>query len=599
MGITYKRLKEMQHIGNGPDYKIREQSKKMPAWWKPTGSFGIGMQTIFCFCDRFKLITRTEEEGILRKMLFNSMRVGGKIESYVIEEAEGIDYFKVGTEIEIEISMQMMRTLLGEGRFGDYVDYFGDMNNIFQSEIQKAVNIIRGSFGIPIRLVLPGMKKDTGKPLDMNQYLLRCFGAYFINLPGKKNDYQASITKVLMQDMDLPDGRKYLCSGFSCWSEESHMMLRYRWRREKEGKEKGSFKIYFNEIRVRDKNITKLFKNSFFDIEAYFFDKNAEDFLEINRDRFLFERRRYIIDLICNTNLNCLSFLMDMDGKVENSAEQDYKRAIWEEEAEWYKYNQDAVQDYFKFLLKKESMKGYIEGVKWFVQEEDYIRQTEGLAEEFFPIVYDGIWLIDVRDKYTQEIHLRKDFQIEEKCIIEDVFSCCMELAVSTFTCMQERSGDYVTLYKVERRSGRLITVKDDSFWAYLHMRYQNLDWKGQELGRIILPGIEKYRELCVSKLPGDMGTLFEKKLNSAIIMPIIVGELKQLLKKHEKQEAEQLIDSKFLEGHRNSYNNIIEYIQEFGVVRDLKEEDIRNAYRRLLLDIWKNLPKEKKIDLS
>lgn len=87
---------------------------------------------------------------------------------------------------------------------------------------------------------------------------------------------------------------------------------------------------------------------------------------------------------------------------------------------------------------------------------------------------------------------------------------------------------------------------------------------------------------------------LFEKKLNSAIIMPIIAKEMKQLLKKREGQEAEQLIDSKFLDKHKVSYGKIVEYIQEFGVVRDLKEEDIRKAYRSLLLEMWKNLPKEK-----
>lgn len=598
-GITYKRLKEMQHIGNEPDNKIRNQSKEMPAWWKPTGSFGIGMQTIFCFCDRFKLITRTEEEGVSRKMLFNSMRVGGKIESYVIEETEETDSFKVGTEIEIEISMQMMHDLQEEGRFGNHADCFGNTENIFQSEIQKAVKIIRGSFGIPIRLILPGTEKDEAKDPDTNQYLLRCFGKYFIQLPGKKNDYQASITKVLMQDVDLPDEQKYLCSGFACWSEENHMLLRYRWKKEKEEKkkgeeEKGSFKIYFNEIRVKDKKITKLFKNNFFDMEAYFFDKSAENFLEINRDRFLYERRRHIIDLICSTNLNCLSFLMDMNGEVENPAEQDYKQAIWAEEAKWYIYEQASVRDYFKFLLKKENIESYIAGVKWFLHNEDRIRQTEGLAETFFPIGYDEIWLMDVRKKYTYEIHLRRAFQMQERCIIEDVFPCCIELAVSKFICMQENSGDYVVLYKVERRSGRMVTVDDESFKAYLHMRYQELEQKGLELARIVLPGIEKYRELCVSKLPGNMGTLFEKKLNSAIIMPIIAKEMKQLLKKREEQGAEQLIDSEFLDKHKVSYGKIVEYIQEFGVVRDLKEEDIRKAYRSLLLEMWKNLPKEK-----
>lgn len=599
IGITYERLKEMQHIGHITNYETSQEAKNMPAWWKPTGSFGIGMQSIFNLSKEFKLITRTQEEGLLRKMRFHSTQIGGKIDSYIINDSHEVSQFKFGTEIEIDIPTEMVCIFEQSGHFKRELDCFGNTENIFQSEIQKAVKIIRGSFGIPIRLILPGTEKDEAKDPDTNQYLLRCFGKYFIQLPGKKNDYQASITKVLMQDVDLPDEQKYLCSGFACWSEENHMLLRYRWKKEKEEKkkgeeEKGSFKIYFNEIRVKDKKITKLFKNNFFDMEAYFFDKSAENFLEINRDRFLYERRRHIIDLICSTNLNCLSFLMDINGEVENPAEQDYKRAIWEEEAEWYIYEQASVRDYFKFLLKKENIESYIAGVKWFLHNEDRIRQTESLAETFFPIGYDELWLMDVRKKYTYEIHLRRAFQMQERCIIEDVFPCCMELAVSKLICMQENSGDYVVLYKVERRSGRMVAVDDESFKAYLHMRYQELEQKGLELARIVLPGIEKYRELCVSKLPGNMGTLFEKKLNSAIIMPIIAKEMKQLLKKREEQEAEQLIDSKFLDKHKVSYGKIVEYIQEFGAVRDLKEEDIRKAYRSLLLEMWKNLPKEK-----
>ena len=80
MGISYERLKGMQHIGDISDYATNEQAKKMPAWWKPTGSFGIGLQTVFYFSKMFKLTTRTEEEQVLRTMWFYSTQIGGKID---------------------------------------------------------------------------------------------------------------------------------------------------------------------------------------------------------------------------------------------------------------------------------------------------------------------------------------------------------------------------------------------------------------------------------------------------------------------------------------------------------------------------------------
>ncbi len=581
IGITYKRLKEMQHIGDIPDYNTSQEARNMPAWWKPTGAFGIGMQAIFNFSKVFKLTTRTEEEGLLRKMRFHSTQIGGKIDSYIINSSDLAKDFKFGTEVEVDISPEMVCLLEKSSNKKSQKDFFGSSTDIFQDNINAAIKKITGSFGIPVIFIKDAEQNMT----DRAEYLSRCFGVYYIDLAA---DNQNTISKVLRGDADLQGNESDDYRGFSCWSEENHVLLRYRWDLER--KKVYSPNLYFNEIRVEDEDFNKFFHISFFKIEAYLFDKNTENFLQVNREKLLNEKREHIINIICNTHLKCLRFLLDLQEKENKSEEYTYKQNIWNYETKMA--DENFARNYLGFLINKEDITKYISKVKWFVQEEDVIRPMDNLSEEDFPIKNHKVWILGVKAKHAFDIRLRNNFAPERRYIVEDLFTCCMDLAITELLCMEEEAGDYTVLYKVNQRSGQFVSMSEEDFMSYIDMRYQELAQKNPNLGRIILPGIEAYRPLCVSRLVTNLGTMFEKKLDSAIIMPITVGELEKLLGEKAQEEAKAEIEQLLSLQNNPAYGRIVEYIKSHGVSRELDEEDIKNAYRKLLTNIWQELPR-------
>ena len=369
------------------------------------------------------------------------------------------------------------------------------------------------------------------------------------------------------------------------------MLIRYR--RQQEGKKEGSFEIYFNEIRVAyDIRLESMIQFSFFDVEIYLFDENAEDFLQVNRDKFLNEKHSYIADLICNTHLSCLKYLLDIQERdVEAGTEESqYKLAIWKERDGCAN---GLARIYFDFLICNKRISTIAGGVDWFIQRNDsicYIKQNA--FDSSVSVNHNDIWLMDVRYKYISEVRLKQNYDGVERCIIEDLFPCCMDLAVTNLVCMEEIVGDYTVIYKVHPRSGQPVMIDDVSFSSYIAMRYGTLKDKKQKLARIILPGLENYRPLCVDRLKGNIGTEFERKWDSAIIMPITIEQLGQLLEQQEQEQAEKMIEEEFLTETNLSYNSIIGYVKSYGIMRGLKRKKITKAYNELLLETWRYLSK-------
>ncbi len=584
IGISYDCLRKMQHIGDIPSYKTSKEAKKMPPWWKPTGSFGIGMQTIFSFSKEFKVKTKTEEEQLLRKMKFHSTQIGGQIDSYIIDDSEETRNFKYGTEITVDIPAQTLALLQEKDYFEENPDYFGDAAALLKYKVQEDVNYICGSFGIPVKLSTD-ITNTAGIP---EQFLSLCFGAYFIELGSKKTFKTSQISKVLPSVFNFADKENY--GGFSCWSKDNHIMIRYRWQTKKD-KTEDAITVYFNEIRVDDHKLTNMLQFPFFNVEIYLFDENAEDFLQVDRDAFLNDKRSYIANSISNTHFNCLKYLLDLCENSNAAHELQYKLSVWREYSR--ETSENLVIPYFNFLVNNQKISTILVGVDWFVQRNDNIcRIRQRSFDNTISVEHADIWLMDVRYRYISEVQLKQNYLGVERLIMEDLFSSCMDLAVSELVCLPEFAGDYTILYKVHLRSNQPLSIDTGSFISYAAMRYGELKSKNRTLSRIIVPGMAAYRTLCVSSLKANIGSEFERKWDSAIILPIIIAEMDQLFAINDSSEAESLIENKFLAEDNISYFNIREYIKTNGIVREQKSEEIKMAYKKLLLDIWTELRK-------
>ncbi|MCM1230988.1 MAG: hypothetical protein NC489_12725 [Ruminococcus flavefaciens] len=580
IGISYERLKGMQHIGDIPDYRTSKQAQCMPAWWKPTGSFGIGMQTIFYFSKIFKMRTRTEEEKILRVMEFHSTQVGGKIDASFDNSHEEMKKFGFGTEVKIEIPMEMMKLFQQCERFGRNSDYFGKTVTVYKNKIKETIQYIRGSFGLPVNLNL--IEKDKNI-LSVEKYLTCCFGKYFIDLTNSR------IEKVLEKEIEGEIEEKY--SGFSCWDSGNEVLIRYRWPLNNQ--KEPTLKVYFNEIRVDDYALQKMLQIYFWDVEIYLFEECAENFLEVNRDKFLYEKYRYIVDAVCTVHLRCLRFLLqDSDGKEKHvdKCRQKYKEAIWQENDKLGYHK--SVKDYFDLLINGRPVSVFNTSVNWFVQNRDMLTVI-GVGELDNYInrhIEKNFWLMDTRNKYAGTMHLRNCNADEVNYIVEDAFSAYMDLAVTELRCMEDIYKNYVIIYKVNKRSGIPLTIAKHDFEAYVRMRYGELNMQDSEQERMLLPGINDYRELCVSRLMYNLGTEFEKKWDSTIIMPVTMKELKKILKQADEEKVAEIVNKNLLASKNSSYVKIREYIKLYGIGKEASKKEIKEAYQKLLIEIWKIL---------
>jgi len=110
IGIDSGALKSMSQIGNTKSELLKEEIECMPEWLKPNGSFGIGMQSVFGICDRFKAVSGSRKDHIVRDLFFKTAKDGGNL--YAVERAEFEHGKKYGTKIVVELTDEKMREII-------------------------------------------------------------------------------------------------------------------------------------------------------------------------------------------------------------------------------------------------------------------------------------------------------------------------------------------------------------------------------------------------------------------------------------------------------------------------------------------------------
>ena len=89
IGITRDRLSQMLHIGATRDKTMQKRSKDSPEWFRPTATFGIGLQSVFQIADQFEIKSNPREFELIgdkklamqRWITLSSVKVGGDITS--------------------------------------------------------------------------------------------------------------------------------------------------------------------------------------------------------------------------------------------------------------------------------------------------------------------------------------------------------------------------------------------------------------------------------------------------------------------------------------------------------------------------------------
>lgn len=98
-GISNKDIEHISNIGNTVKTERSMTINGMPSWLKPSGAFGLGLQSVFQLTDSICIITKTEDESPKKITMQSASNEDGYI---TIEDYTNT--FKNGTKINFEIN---------------------------------------------------------------------------------------------------------------------------------------------------------------------------------------------------------------------------------------------------------------------------------------------------------------------------------------------------------------------------------------------------------------------------------------------------------------------------------------------------------------
>lgn len=155
IGISFEDLQHMLEIGSSFKNKSKQSRlKDMPMWFRPSGAFGIGLQSAYLLANKFTIITRSIVDGQALEIKFNK-----KNQSVIIKKIK--NDIAVGTQFIIEIKVKNMPERItlpfGHTKFSQVLseyDFLSSDSNLSSLEVIKIKDYIEQFFSyspIPLK----------------------------------------------------------------------------------------------------------------------------------------------------------------------------------------------------------------------------------------------------------------------------------------------------------------------------------------------------------------------------------------------------------------------------------------------------------------
>ncbi len=215
IGITPEDVRFMSDIGSSKEMnkRIVKIMKNMPRWLKPSGVFGIGLQSVFQLTDHIEFYTRRPNEPE-RLIVFHSYgRNYGKIEIREVKpDSDGIFYNNSVPGTNVKIAVDPQKLLINSGKemkdVGDHMLYYdmefddgGTLNALFvelslviKQELQTYPCDYFNVYFQPLKIL------ENGKPLKGKRERMRY--SYFS--PHKDPNSVDKFQKMLDEDSIVP-----------------------------------------------------------------------------------------------------------------------------------------------------------------------------------------------------------------------------------------------------------------------------------------------------------------------------------------------------------------------------------------------------------
>ena len=603
VGITYNDLTGMLKIGNSNKTDFYAEYQKMPNWLKPTGSFGIGLQSIFYVAKSFKILSRPyfeAEHAIppLREMVFHSARMGGEIEVSLCDNKDA-EKFGYGTEVQIVID------------FNDSTDklllYINDKEkNTFDIFCERMEQICVGFIDylqdIYSNFIIPCVKKETTvvvkqkkcdklpeKVVVKKKFLDKTFGSFCI-----LSEY--GMIKRFCDD---------LSHGFSCWNGKFGILIKYKPNGDISGN-RGSVVLYYKGIKINGDGMKKLIHIPFFDAEIHIFSEYASAILQINREDFLAEKISEIASNIHKTHFCCLQFIFNKNNLILYKKELE---SIWIFYAGVHKTeymilsraylavlmffvsNMDKADIALKnwFIASNESIYGdklLCDKISYYVMYNNFLRYRTVSKENEYKLFNEmlvdnseNLYFIANKALPYNDLSLQycQTFKDESSVhILEDYFYNYSQFAANRFRILIVTGwSDPIIVYKICRRNGSIVRSENKDFWTLCVQLYKSAlrknktEIKKQQF-RLVFPSKAEFEKISVSKLTQGIEHKEITKFDSYIIAPLSLYELEIIVNtcEGEKDNINCVVDKCFSEDWLGKNHSLIEHINKYHICK-------------------------------
>lgn len=601
VGITKQKLKDMRRIQSiGKALEEKKWLNAAPAWLRPTGEFGLGMQAAFGYVDTIDVTTYPRyEDGFDRRMKRNLRfccpETGGDIVSWEAQKEEG-EKFRYGTDVRLSIElnpMNLARLFADSSAFGyRRTNVIGLTSSRLFSELQHYINTTFCQDIVPIEFhLIDESPNDT--TISIPSFL-----EYAENIRYHSNPLRVSFWRYGNQDAGRTDNF-------------AGLLL--------ERSEKADVQLFYKGIRImipKAKNdeadrMLSLFRIPNTLLKINIMSEKAGRLLELNRDRIKPGQHEMVRKLIRNA---LVAFYV---------ASADYAKAMMfkKTESEMTESEKNALEDFKQFWSSSaKHLKTFVDIMK---QQGDPLSKelvraidSHNQGDVPFIAIYNGVVNVSyppVHELVSFDGWLTGDHSwgnLGGPRTLLSVEDEAFEATVDSWSAWYGLNYQKIKVFKenTERAPIFLYTLTDDenvypeiSFEDYRTLcnsivedylqRYRAAE-EGLEKLRIgksvlIFPAIEEYKKIAVRCVPAETPDELIGQYTQYILCPSTVEQLGKWV------EGEELFDGRFLWRNETVREKAMEFVNTYFAPAEKRAEKRKTyveEYERFLDFLGSNL---------
>lgn len=574
IGISKDNLKNMSCVGKSWDKrdKFKDELKDMPLWLKPTGGFGIGIQSCFMVSDEIYIKTKTDEDRInVREIKIES----GKENGYITSEIHENENFKRGSEVILYVPKDLNFKYNIPSDFLDKLMYY----DLFNDKDEIIVWVIEDYIFNMLKFPLIGIRFKYNKEINQKISCKSFVGEYGGFFSGDK--YYSNNNYLLAFDSN-DFNIVYL------WDKKLNSFIKLDIKMNKDVKSMN--KAYFKGIKVEVPN--NIIESDLYFIVFDMYNGDVSEMLTLDRQNLKEDAKKIVDNMIENAfkfilkkyndeiendnefikkykvnalTLRLMNDIYNMGSKIVN----DILVQNCDQEIVGFVRNDDALYEYKKIPIKdvlRHKEFGIIDlSMHNFTNNKTIQSIREGINNSLnlsYKYILAPNHFTEVVQRYNNSFDLR-----EIKDVIISIFSNTFDKKVIT----------KVSFYKIfSKDNSQIISVENRN---KILLNIINLDLK-----RSVIEFIDGYDNLGIKILPTALRIQCRHKVkfivpqNILIISPITREDSERI-----KDKSKSFDTIKKEIKNRDDFRKLVDYVYENRINNETTKEDIVEDYMKLI----------------